>query len=43
MSAVNVESHSLLGPSFLIIRESTVEKDLLSAVPVGNFYAEMNN
>ena len=43
MSAVNVESHSLLGPSFLIIGEFTVEKDLSSAVPVGNSLAGMNS
>ena len=40
MSEVSVQNHSQLSQPFLIIREFTVEKDLLSAVHVASFLAK---
>ena len=42
MSAMNVGNLSLLCQLFLIIREFTVEKDLLSVANVKNSLAERN-
>ena len=42
MSAVSVQNHSQLSQPFLIIREFTVEKDLLSVANVKNSLAERN-